>query len=118
MKTYLVTEWNENNDAVRYHHVRIDPDVKGGTYRQLVSIQTFQERMQQHTQQWDGEKFLGYRNLSDRFSIQDPMLSRFTEKEDGVPTIEHANLWVFYKYIGYDHTKSRLKGKPLEKNKR
>lgn len=118
MKTYLVTEWNENNDAVRYHNVRIDPDVKGGTYRQLISIQTFQDRMLQHTQKWDGEKFLGYRNMGDRFSIQDPMLARFAEKEDGVQTIEYANLWAFYREIGYDHTKATLKGKRLTNNKR
>lgn len=106
MESYIVIEWH-GESPVKRHRVTIDPCAVGGRYRQLVSIQGFQSRIQRHTQRWDGERFLGYRNTDLRFHVTD-------RTDDDLPLVKYASLWDFYKSINYDHRTARLNGKPMQ----
>ncbi len=69
--------------------------------------------MLHHTQVWDGETFVGYRNMALRFHGLDRIESAIKDDE-ALPVVEHASLWDFYTAINYDHRRARLNGVALQ----
>lgn len=113
METYGVTEWH-GDKPVKQHRVVVDPNAVGGRYRQRVSLQGFQSRMLIHTQRWDGEKFLGYRNMDLRFCLNGRISETTRSEFDDLPVVEHTSVWAFYAAINYDHRQARLDGKAMQ----
>lgn len=104
MKTIIVSEIDlVNRKFVRYHFFDL-PSIAENGHRTIASYNAFfngtRHRNQTKTRLYYGRHFDDIEK--DRFNLRDaiPSLS-------AIPIEKHADLWAFYKAIGYDYKKNK-----------
>lgn len=130
---YIIAERDSlYSDLKALHRVRVDPTVKGGEYRQILSLEGLRRRMYAHTQvmkQVNGTyQIVAHHNEKDPyFSIREwgrgasytwdifmkDRTQQFLQKSPTwkkVQQYDHADVWQFFTHIDYDHKKGILKG--------